>query len=56
MDIKIPKLISKFGEKKDYKFLEKKIVINDNGSYTFDIKKKIKILNLFKQRCLLDYI
>ena len=46
----------KIWREKDYKFLEKKIVINDNGSYTFDIKKNKDIKSfLSKDACWITF-
>ena len=40
----------KFWREKDNKFIKKKMVINDNGSYWFDLNKEIKIKNFLNNK------
>ena len=40
----------KFWREKDNKFISKKLIINDNGSYWFELNKEKKVKNFLKNK------
>ena len=40
----------KFWREKDNKFISKKLIINDNGSYWFELNKEKKVKNFLKSK------